>query len=1130
MRTKLSVFCERVMEAGWLAALILEPLFFNVYSSRVFEPDKLSLLRSIALLLIAVWGLKLIEEAGLKSPEGGEGGSLWQRIRRIPLALPTLLLIAVYLLSTILSVVPSTSFWGSYQRLQGTYSTLSYIMIFAVILSALRRREQLERLILISILTSLPIALYGLVQHFQLDPLPWGGDVTFRVASNMGNSIFVAAYMIMIVPLTLRNLVASLSEILRDEAREIKIVFVVGYLLAVLVLIIAWARVGFVAGLLVGTVLIFVTGLFSISMRKPLLPLLWVGVYSVILVAQLVCIFFTQSRGPWIGILAGLFFFALSWVFVQRIRALQWTFIVLAVAGGLFLVALNLPNTPLDKIKSLPYVGRLGRIFETEQGTGKVRVLIWEGAVELIGLHEPIGLPGEKDTLNAIRPLIGYGPESMYVAYNPFYPPDLAHYERRNASPDRSHNETFDALVNTGLIGFLAYFFLFGSLLYYNLKWLGLIEQSRHRSIFLGLGLGGAVLGFLIPLLLDGTLKFTGVGIPFGFIVGVGLYLVISSFMALRPEGQSGQRQLLLIAILSAIVAHFVEIHFGIAIAATRTYFWALAAVLVVVGNGWVRLDNAPAQESAAPLSVEPAEPSDAAARPPAAKGAPVRVQSSSKKRAARRLAAQKRATTPSPQPRSFAWSWAGVAGFALLVGLVLVTLGYDFITNQQGAASAWQVISNSLTVVTRGGVDSRSYGLLLLFLFTWLVGALLSLSHTPPVESSAETAEDASLIAVGQHLKALGIYAALSLLPFLLFISFHASSLQPGADVSRLIAPFFVAVFVMILAVALSLLKEIALPFTALRPAARVIQAFAAPVALVVTAFLIYALNISIVRADIYYKQAKHYDGIQSWDIAIRLYQESIQYAADQDFYYLFLGRAYLEKATDQTDAAQRAALLDRARQTLLEARRLNPLNTDHTANLGRLYRTQGEMTSDVAQRQQLYRQSLEYYVEATTLSPHNAQLYNEWGLVYAMLGEQDNALEKYQTSLSLDERYDQTYLYLGNLYLNQKEYDKSAEAYRKALELTPGIVQAHSALGYIYSQQGKMAEAVLENLEVLKISPKDYASHKNLAILYQQAGQLADALNSAKTALTVAPESEKAALQAFITQVEGALKQGGS
>ena len=35
-------------------------------------------------------------------------------------------------------------------------------------------------------------------------------------------------------------------------------------------------------------------------------------------------------------------------------------------------------------------------------------------------------------------------------------------------------------------------------------------------------------------------------------------------------------RQLLIVAILSTVAAHFVEIHFGIAIAATRTYFWVL--------------------------------------------------------------------------------------------------------------------------------------------------------------------------------------------------------------------------------------------------------------------------------------------------------------------------------------------------------------------------------------------------------------------------------------------------------------------------------------------------------------------------------------------------------------------------
>ena len=51
MRTKISGICDAVLEAGWLLALAIIPLFFNVYSSRVFEPDKLAILRSIATLM-----------------------------------------------------------------------------------------------------------------------------------------------------------------------------------------------------------------------------------------------------------------------------------------------------------------------------------------------------------------------------------------------------------------------------------------------------------------------------------------------------------------------------------------------------------------------------------------------------------------------------------------------------------------------------------------------------------------------------------------------------------------------------------------------------------------------------------------------------------------------------------------------------------------------------------------------------------------------------------------------------------------------------------------------------------------------------------------------------------------------
>ena len=90
--------------------------------------------------------------------------------------------------------------WGSYQRLQGTFSQYSYMIIGLIVIANMRTRKQLERLISFMILTSVPVALYGLLQANRLDPLPWAGDTATRVASSMGNAIFVAAWLIITVP------------------------------------------------------------------------------------------------------------------------------------------------------------------------------------------------------------------------------------------------------------------------------------------------------------------------------------------------------------------------------------------------------------------------------------------------------------------------------------------------------------------------------------------------------------------------------------------------------------------------------------------------------------------------------------------------------------------------------------------------------------------------------------------------------------------------------------------------------------------------------------------------------------------------------------------------------------------
>ncbi|MDD2696139.1 MAG: hypothetical protein PHD58_09460, partial [Anaerolineales bacterium] len=212
--TKLGRFADSLMELCWLAAVISVPAFFNVYSSRIFEPDKITLLRSITFVLLVAWLVKLAENWRSASGEPAISLSKLKAFLKTPLVLPVLILTLAYLISTIFSVTPRVSLLGSYQRLQGFYTYLSYLVVFFAILVNMRSRPQVERVITAVILASLPISLYGVLQKYNIDPIPWGGDVSRRIASNMGNSIFVAAYLIMANPLTILRIYQSFGAIL----------------------------------------------------------------------------------------------------------------------------------------------------------------------------------------------------------------------------------------------------------------------------------------------------------------------------------------------------------------------------------------------------------------------------------------------------------------------------------------------------------------------------------------------------------------------------------------------------------------------------------------------------------------------------------------------------------------------------------------------------------------------------------------------------------------------------------------------------------------------------------------------------------------------------------------------------
>jgi len=310
-------------------------------------------------------------------------------------------------------------------------------------------------------------------------------------------------------------------------------------------------------------------------------------------------------------------------------------------------------------------------------------------------------------------------------------------------------------------------------------------------------------------------------------------------------------------------------------------------------------------------------------------------------------------------------------------------------------------------------------------------------------------------------------------------------------------------------------------------------------PVGIILGGFLINTTNLKIIQADIDFKLADPFARETTWPVAIQIYDRALSLAPNEDFYYLFLGRAYLEYARTITDENDREKLMEQALRDLETAQKINPLNTDHTANLARLYSLWSSMTEDNEKKLERARKSDYYFSRAVVLSPNNSRLWGEWALL-AMnsLNQPDKILERLQHSLELDPTYDWTNALLGEYYLRlsqtktvtetKKAYINQAlfyysEAKRLAsdesskLNYTLGIAQL-----YLDSQQYNHAIRTLEEIVQMYPTSSDmWRYEQSLAQLYYQVGDIDTALNYAQSAMSHAPEEQKETIQNFINQL---------
>ena len=524
----LAIVADNVAEAAWLASVVVVALHFNLHTFTIFEADKIAMFKVLAALLLAALLLRISVWR-----YSGHTATASEMAAAIP---PASAGIAVaLLLSTGLSIAPQISWHGTYMRAHGAVMELCLLAVLVAQCVGLRRPAQLQRLLDTIVLAATISALYGILQHLKLDPAEWGqaflGD---RVSSTQGNPIFLGAYLVLTLPLTLA---CALQTLLRS------------------------------------------TG----GMRNHAQAALQLLSATI----QVLAIWFTGSRGPLLGIAAGCLFMAICQAAALNNRKALLALFGVAGAVLLFLYALNIPNGPLEALRDRPYLGRLAHVWDTTNRTEsstQVRIETWRHAKDaLLTTPALIYADGTVDTWSRLRLLIGYGPETAGFVLPPSY-----RTEFHNALfSDRAHNMLWDTLLTTGIIGAVAAYWLWATLANKLLLQLGFLTGSKNRYGLWALQFAGATAGLLITMQLRSP-ELAAVALALGLAAGTLMFPVLSTIVEPRTTQPVN---FILLGLAGAAFAHFIEAQFGIATITTDLHF---VIVIALIWN-WDQLQQ-PAQ------------------------------------------------------------------------------------------------------------------------------------------------------------------------------------------------------------------------------------------------------------------------------------------------------------------------------------------------------------------------------------------------------------------------------------------------------------------------------------------------------------------------------------------------------
>src|SRR3989304_9945409 len=126
--------CDTFIVGLLIATVVATPLFFDIRLYSVFDLSKVKALYLLTIAILVVWSITLAFKHDFKFSHSA-------------IDIPILAYIFIFIISSIISINPIMSLFGTYKRFEGLTATLCYVVLFTATVNFITTTKRVYLLI-----------------------------------------------------------------------------------------------------------------------------------------------------------------------------------------------------------------------------------------------------------------------------------------------------------------------------------------------------------------------------------------------------------------------------------------------------------------------------------------------------------------------------------------------------------------------------------------------------------------------------------------------------------------------------------------------------------------------------------------------------------------------------------------------------------------------------------------------------------------------------------------------------------------------------------------------------------------------------------------------------------------------